>query len=145
VFFNKQLIVVVICTIQVCVLQCSFCLPEEGLLRPGKRSPVCRILNRASYLQPTLTPGDTTCNGKHPHSVLTGAHYQTSSLHNIPPHSNKGKGARVKTNGGSNQRPREELLLLEFKTAPSILPEAHPQRKRYVWHPEHSTSVEIRK
>jgi hypothetical protein len=50
----------------------------------------------------------------------------------IPPHSNKGEGARVKTNGGdfgiyrraSSQQPREDLLQLEHNTASSILPEA---------------------
>jgi hypothetical protein len=117
----------------VCVLQSAFCLPEEGLLRPGIRSPIYQILSRVSYLQTTLNPGGTTCNCKHPYYVLTGAHYQTSYLPNIPPHSNKGEEVTVKTNGGdfgiygkrSNKLPRKDLVLLERKAAPSILPEGN--------------------
>jgi hypothetical protein len=104
----------------VCVLQCSSCLLEQGLLRPGIRSPAYRILSRASYLQSILTQEASP--------VPTGAQYQTSYLPNIPHHTNKEKRVSVKTGGGDfgsywrcrSQRPSDELLQLEPKTTPSM-------------------------
>jgi hypothetical protein len=68
--------------------------------------------------------------------VIIGAQIQTSCLPNIQPHSNKGEGVvRVETNGedlGSTQRHTEGLLQLERNAAPSILPEALPQRNREI-------------
>jgi hypothetical protein len=113
------------------VLQCSSCLPEQGLLRP--RHKISGLPNsEQSQLSPTnLHPRGTTSNCKHP--VFTGAPYLTSCFPNIPPHSNKGEGVRVKTNGRGfgicgrgSQRPREDPLQLERKEPPSILPQVPP-------------------
>jgi hypothetical protein len=66
--------------------------------------------------------------------VLTDVQYQTSYLLNIPPHSSKQEGVRVKTNGGdfgiyeggNSQRLREDVLQLDSNTTPFILPKATP-------------------
>jgi hypothetical protein len=99
------------------VLQCSSCLPEQGLLRSRDKNSGLPNPEHSQLSPTTPYPGGATPNCKHPYSVLTVAQYQTSYLHNIPPHSNKRKGSRVKINGGdfdiygrgSSQRPREDL------------------------------------